>query len=125
KKRLKFKDDWIDIKWLPNPYRCLKKYRSKDDEKHNHYLAHFEDSFTKLSREESQDFSMAFKNFFFEMDLSSWLNLIDDWKTCLLSNETLFDWAVDYTPLTTYEQLLKLYEACLISYHWASYSYPP
>ena len=23
KKRLNFKEDWIDIKWLPNPYRCL------------------------------------------------------------------------------------------------------
>ncbi|UZJ63714.1 hypothetical protein OKW96_14880 [Sphingobacterium sp. KU25419] len=125
KKRLKFKEDWIDIKWLPNPYRCLKKYRSKDDQKHNHYLAHFEDPFTKLSREESQNFSMAFENFFFEMDLSSWLNLLDDWKSCLLSDEILFEWEVDYAPLKTYEHLLKLYEACLVSYHWAEYSYPP
>lgn len=125
KKRLDFKEDWIDIKWLRNPYRCLEKYRSDDDSKLNHHLAHFKESFSNLTREEAQDFTLAFKNFFAEMDLSSWLNLLNDWKACLEGNESLFDWRVDFAPLKTYERLLTLHEACIIGYHWAEMDYPP
>ncbi|OOG16665.1 hypothetical protein BWD42_20005 [Sphingobacterium sp. CZ-UAM] len=125
KKRLHYKEDWIDIKWYKNPYRCSKKYRSKADRKLNHHLAHFEYPFTKLSRQEIQNFPKAFKNFFSKMDLSSWLNLLGDWKNCVLNDESLFEWMVDYAPLETYEQLLKLHEACIVAYHWAEIDYPP
>lgn len=125
KKRLDYEEDWIDIKWYKNPYRCSKKYRPKEDKKLNHHLAHFEYPFTKLSRQEIQNFPKAFKNFFSKMDLSSWLNLLGDWKNCLLRDESLFVWIVDDTPLKTYEQLLKLHEACIVAYHWAEIDYPP
>ncbi|RQP15628.1 MAG: hypothetical protein EAS52_14480, partial [Parapedobacter sp.] len=125
KKRLNFKEDWIDIKWLPNPYRCLEKYRPREDQKLNHHLAHFREPFTKLTSEEAQNFTTAFKNFFAEMDLSSWMNLLDDWKACIESDESLFDWQVDYAPLKTYEKFLALHEACIIGYHWAEIDYPP
>lgn len=125
KDRLDFKEDWIDIKWLPNPYRCRQKYRSKEDGELNHHLAHFREPFTKLTREEAQNFTIAFQNFFAEMDLSSWLNLMDGWKSCLEGDETLFGWQVDFAPLKTYEKLLVLHEACLLGYHWAELDYPP
>ena len=125
KKRLKFKEEWIDIKWLKNPYRCIKKYRSKEDKKLNHHLAHFQESFLMLSREEAQNFTIAFKNFFAEMDLCSWINLLDDWKSCLQDDESLFEFIVDYAPLKTYEKLKRLHEACIVSYYWAEYSYRP
>src|SRR5690606_23773353 len=67
----------------------------------------------------------AFKNFFAEMDLSSWLNLLDDWKSCLQDDESLFELIVDYTPLKTYKKLRTLHEACIISYYWAETDYPP
>ncbi|MBC9798608.1 hypothetical protein [Sinomicrobium weinanense] len=124
KKRLKFKEDWIDIKWCKNPYRCLKKYRSREDQKLNHHLAHFQEPFSMLSREEAQNFTVAFKNFFAEMDLCSWLDLLDDWKSYLQHGESLFE-LMDYAPLKTYEKLRTLYEACIISYHWAEINYPP
>lgn len=125
KSRLDFKDDWIDIKWLPNPYRCLEKYRPREDQKLNHHLAHFREPFTQLTREEAQNFTIAFKNFFAEMDLSSWLNLMDGWKSCLEVDKALFYWQVDFAPLKTYEKLVALHEACIISYHWAELAYPP
>lgn len=125
KERLNFKEDWIDIKWCKNPYRCIKKYRSKEDEKLNHHLAHFQEPLSMLSRKEVQNFTIAFKNFFAEMDLSSWLNLLDDWKSCLQDDESLFELIVDYAPLKTYEKLRTLHEACIISYYWAEINYPP
>ncbi|WP_437917692.1 hypothetical protein [Sphingobacterium sp. LRF_L2] len=125
KKRLNYEEEWIDVKWLKNPYRCLKKYRHRDDEKLNHHLAHFDYGFTQLSRAEVQNFTEAFKSFFSLMDLSSWLNLFDDYKQCLFENESLFEWSVDDTPLKTYAQLLKLIEACIIAVHWADIDYPP
>jgi len=125
KERLKFKEDWIDIKWYKNPYRCSKKYRSRDDQKLNHHLAHFKEPLSNLTREEAQDFTLAFKNFFAEMGLSSWLNLLDDWKSCLTGDESFFDWRVDCAPLKTYEKLLALHEACTIGYQWAEMDYPP
>lgn len=125
KKRLGYKEDWIDIKWLPNPYRCLEKYRPREDQKLNHHLAHFRETFTKLTHEEAQNFTIVFESFFAEMDLSSWLNLLDDWKACIESDESLFDWQVDYAPLKTYEKFLALHEACIIGYHWAELDYPP
>lgn len=125
KERLDFKEDWIDIKWCKNPYRCLKKYRPREDKKLNHHLAHFQEPFSMLSREEAQNFTVAFRNFFAEMDLTSWLSLLDDWKTCLQENESLLEFMVDYTPLKTYEKLRTLHEACIISYHWAEINYPP
>lgn len=125
KKRLNYEEEWIDIKWLKNPYRCLEKYRHRSDEKLNHHLAHFDYDFTQLSREEVQNFTKAFKSFFSLMDLSSWLNLFDDYKQCLSENESLLEWCVDNTPLKTYEQLLKLIEACIIALHWANIDYPP
>ena len=78
-----------------------------------------------LSQEEAQNFTIAFRNFFTEMDLSSWLNLLDDWRSCLQNDESLFELIVDYTPLKTYEKLRTLHEACIISYYWAEFSYPP
>lgn len=125
KKRLNYEEEWIDIKWLKNPYRCLEKYRHRNDEKLNHHLAHFDYDFTQLSREEVQNFTEAFKSFFSLMDLSSWLNLFDDYKQCLSQNESLFEWCVDDTPLKTYKQLLKLIEACIVAFHWANIDYPP
>lgn len=64
KKRLNYEEEWIDIKWLKNPYRCLKKYRHQDDEKLNHHLAHFDYNFTQLNREEVQNFTVPFRIFF-------------------------------------------------------------
>lgn len=125
KKRLDYKEDWIDIEWLHNPYRCLEKYRPRDDQKLNHHLAHFKEPFSKLTRREAQNFTIAFENLFTEMDLSSWLNLLDDWKSCLEGDESLFDRQVDNAPLKTYEKLLAAYEACIIGYHWAEIDYPP
>jgi len=125
KKRLKYEEDWIDIQWLPNPYRCLEKYRPSEDEKLNHHVAHFDYNFTQLTREESQNFVIAFENFFSEMDLSSWLNLLDDWKRCINEKESIFESGGEYAPLKTYEQLLKLREACYVAYHWVAISYPP
>lgn len=125
KRRLGFKEEWIDIRWLRNPYRCLEKYRPREDQKRNHHLAHFREPLSKLSREEAYNFTLAFENFFAEMDLSSWLNLLDDWKSCLGSDESLFDRTVDYAPLKTYEKFLALHEACIVGYHWAEIDYPP
>lgn len=125
KKRLKYEEDWIDIRWLPNPYRCLEKYRTRYDEKLNYHLAHFDYNFTQLTREEIQNFVVAFEGFFSEMDLSSWLNLLDDWKRCVNENESIFESGGDYTPLKTFEKLLKLREACYVAYHWAAIEYPP
>ena len=125
KRRLKYEEDWIDIRWLPNPYRCLENYRPRDDEKLNNHLAHFDYNFTQLTREEVQNFTIAFENFFSEMDLSSLLNLLDDWKRCINENETIFESGGDYTPLKTFENLLKLREACYVAYHWAAIDYPP
>ena len=125
KKRLKFTDDWIDIDWVKNPYRCMKKYRSNDDLTHNYHLAHFKERFTQLSRQEAQNFVLAFVDFFDKMDLSSWLNLLEDWKSCVEDEKNLLEEAVDYAPLSTYEQLLKLHEACRVGIHWAQCSYPP
>lgn len=125
KKRLNYEEEWIDIKWYKNPYRCSKNYRPKRDKKLNHHLAHFEYPFTKLSRKEIQNFPKAFKNFFSKMDLSSWLNLLGDWKNCLLYDESLVEWMVDDAPLETYEQLLKLHEASIVAYNWAEADYPP
>lgn len=124
KNKLGYKEEWIDINWLVNPYRCIKKYRDKDDFLLNHHLAHFEENFTELSREEAQNFELSFENFFKIMDLSSWLNLFDDFIACLEEGESLFDWMGDSTPLKTYKELLKLSEACLVSIHWANLSYP-
>ena len=125
KRRLTYEEDWIDIQWLPNPYRCLKKYRPREDEKLNHHLAHFDYNFTQLTREEIQNFVIAFEHFFSEMDLSSWLNLLDDWKRCISENESIFESGGEYASLKTYEQLLKLREACYVAYHWAAIDYPP
>ncbi|MFI2742197.1 hypothetical protein ACG2LH_05620 [Zhouia sp. PK063] len=125
KKRLNFKEEWIDIKWRKNPYRCIKKYRSEEDKKRNHHLAYFQEPLSRLSRAEAQNFTIAFKNFFAEMDLSSWLSLLDDWKSCLQDDENVFDLMVDNAPLKTYEKLITLYEACIVSYHWAEFDYPP
>ena len=124
KKRLGYRESWIDLKWSPNPYRCLEKYRSEEDRQLNHHLAHFREPFSRLTREEAQDFTLAFRNFFAEMGVSSWLNLLDNWKSCLNSDETLPEWA-DNAPLTTYEKLLSLHEACIVAYHWAEIDYPP
>lgn len=125
KKRLNFEEDWIDIKWLENPYRCLERYRASVDEKLNHHLAHFDYKFTQLDRAEIQNFVSAFENFFSNMDLSSWLNLLDDWKVCINSNNNIYDSWGEYAPLKTFEYILKLREACYVAYHWASYDYPP
>lgn len=125
KKRLIFGNDRIDIKWYRNPYRSLKKYRPKDDPKLNHHLAHFEERITQLTRKESRNFTLAFENFFSEMDISSWLNLLDDWKSCVRQGDSLPEYGADCAPLTTYEKVLSLYEACILSYHWANNTYPP
>ena len=64
KERLNFKEEWVDTKWSKNPYRCLKKYRSKEDKRLNHHLAYFQEPVSMLSRKEAQNFTIAFKNFF-------------------------------------------------------------
>lgn len=125
KERLNFKEEWVDTKWSKNPYRCLKKYRSKEDKRLNHHLAYFQEPVSMLSRKEAQNFTLAFKNFFAKMDLSSWLNLLEDWKTCLRNNQSFFEYEADYAPLKTYEKLKTLHEACIVSYHWAEFSYRP
>lgn len=103
----------------------MKKYRSADDQKLNHHLAHFKERFTQLSRKEVQNFTLAFADFFSKMDLSSWLNLLEGWESCIEEDESLFEEGGDYAPLSTYEQLLKLHEACRVGLHWAKFSYPP
>lgn len=125
KKRLKYRENWIDIKWYRNPYRCMKKYRSSDDRILNHHSAHFEERFKYLKRKEVQNFTLAFENFFKEIDLSTWLNLLDDWKSCLLQEDSLYEWGADCAPLKTYEKFSALLEACVVSLRWATTDYPP
>lgn len=125
KKRLEYSDEWIDIEWVKNPYRCKKKYRSRDDERHNQHLAHFKTHFTMLNRREGQNFALAFAAFFGEMDLSTWLKLLKAWKQCIETDDCLSEQGTDYAPLRTYELLLKLHEACRVALLWADLSYPP
>ncbi|KGE14246.1 hypothetical protein [Sphingobacterium deserti] len=125
KNRLHYTDEWIDIDWVKNPYRCLKKYRSADDARLNHHLAHFKDHFTLLNRREGQNFALAFADLFSVIDLSAWLRLLKGWKCCIESQGSLFEDAGDYAPLETYAQLSKLHEACRLALYWADLSYPP
>lgn len=125
KERWNYKENWRDRTWCKNPYRCLKKYRTKEDEKLNHHLSSFKEPLSLLTRKEAQDFILAFKNFFAEMDLSSWLKLLDDWEFCLTNNQSLFI-CTDYAPLKTYEKLRKLNEACVICFEQTTMrSLPP
>lgn len=125
KKRWNYEENWRDRTWCKNPYRCLKGYRTEEDEKLNHYLASFKEPLSMLTRKESQDFILAFKNFFTEMDVTSWVNLLDDWEYCLINNKSLFI-CTDYAPLKTYEKLRKLNEACVICFEQTTMrSLPP
>lgn len=123
KRRLKFEAKLIDVRWVKNPYRSLRKYRCMHDTKISHHLAHFEERFTELTRKESQNFVLVFERFFLQMDLYAWLRLIQDWEACVQRGRTFYD-SGDCTPLRTYEQILKLHEAYVLSYRWAELTYP-
>lgn len=125
KKRLKIEDKLIDVKWIKNPYRCIKKYRSLDDKRFNTFVAHYDEVFISISRKEAQNFTRAFEDIFNKRDISTWLNLIDDWKSCIMGSECLPEYGSDSAPLVTFEKLVKLHEACVICNAWANNSYPP
>lgn len=124
KKKLKYWDDWIDIPWVKNPYRCVHEYRSREDLKINHHLAHLEDSFTLLSIKEVQNFQKVFKDFFKPMDLSLWIKMLDDWKEALERNQDITDF-MGPPPYKVYDAILKLFEASYLAISWADYSYLP
>jgi len=124
KKKLAFVDDYIDVQWLKNPFRCVKKYRAVEDERLNHHLAYFKEPFTKLSREEAQNFALAFEHFFAQDDLSVWLNRLERWHAYLDGDIEVLDANVAAHLLHDYEALQKLHEAATVACHWEALRYP-
>lgn len=123
KKRLGFVDDWIDVPWLKNPYRCVKQYRPADDERMNAHLAHFKEPFTQLSRLEAQHFELAFDDFFAQDELSAWRHRLTGWQAYLEGHvdRLAIDVVADLLP--SYEALQKLHEAATVACDWASLRY--
>jgi len=124
KKRLGFVEGWIDGPWLKNPFRCEKKYRAAEDVLLNHHLAYFEEPFTKLSREEAQNFVLAFEHFFAQDDLSVWLNRLEHWYAYLDGDIDTLDVESIAHLLADYEALQTLHEAATVACHWETLRYP-
>jgi hypothetical protein len=127
KERFSFQHEFLSMPWKVNPY-AIKIEKFNDTKRYyTSYLREHSGKITVLSRSEINDFFLVFEGFFRQLDVISWLKLLDTWLKFAETDSSIICSGFDYAPLETYLQLLRLIEACYLAdeFGFSSGYYPP
>lgn len=123
----RFEHEYIGMRWENNPYA----FKTDDIRESNlfrtSYLRAHQEKITVLSEEETRNFFLVLEDFFQQLDVVSWLRLMDKWLEFSLLPDSISASGYDSTPLETYHQVMKLIEACYLmeDFRFAPGFYPP
>jgi len=120
KNRLPFYQSSLNMLYDKNPYFFKDEDTNRPDICTVDYLIAFEDQFTMLTKEEVRDCFIALGKFFSVIGILDWKWLLKKWTLFINSDTTVFNRGWDYSPLTTYEYLLKLVEALYLVTYWSN-----
>lgn len=126
--RMEYEHEYLGIEWKSNPYALKKSNIHETDKYRTSFKRVFKGKVTLLSSREVRDFFLVFEDFFKQLDVMSWLRLLDKWNIYASSGDGgITEEGYDYTPHETCRQLQRLMEACYLmdNFAMAPRFYPP
>lgn len=125
--RTGFTHECIGMPWKKNPY-SLDVHKICDSHRYRtSYKRNFDNKITLLSAEETRDFFLVFDDFFNQLNVLSWIDLLDIWLKFSASESSIISNGYDYTPHETHRNLQRLIEACYLAsdFVFSPTFYPP